>query len=300
MNLYQIDLNLLILFEALYRHKSVSMAAEDICLSQSAFSHGLSRLRKRLGDELFVRVNNEMEPTAFAHELAFHLSPALEQIHMGLNNRLTFDPTTSDIEFKFAATDYTQFSLLPKLVSHITKVAPNIRITVVSSEDKMPVEKLISGELDFVLGFSHEIEKSSTIEYQTWLRDSYCTIARKDHPQLKNGLTLDNFLSLSHVRISPWGEKKGVVDHQLAAQGLSRHVALQLPSALVAPYTVVHSDLILTLPKLIISNIIDELNIDIYAPPITIPEYQLNIYWHKLNARKASHQWLRQLINHYC
>ncbi|WP_299497056.1 LysR family transcriptional regulator [uncultured Shewanella sp.] len=300
MNLYQIDLNLLILFEALYRHQSVSTAAEDICLSQSAFSHGLSRLRKRLGDELFVRVNNVMEPTAFAHDLAYHLSPALAQIHMGLNHRETFDPATSDLEFKFAATDYTQFSLLPKLVSHITKVAPNIRITLVSSEDKMPTEKLISGELDFVLGFSHEVEKSSTIEYQTWLSDNYCTIARKNHPKLKKGLTLEAFLSLSHVRISPWGESKGVVDDQLATQGMSRHVALQLSSALVAPYTVVHSDLILTLPKLIISNIIDELNIDVYSPPIIIPQYQLNIYWHKLNAKKASHQWLRQLIAQQC
>ncbi|MCL1127479.1 LysR family transcriptional regulator [Shewanella surugensis] len=300
MNLHQIDLNLLILFDALYRYRSVSIAADDICLSQSAFSHGLSRLRKRLGDELFVRVNNVMEPTTLAHDLAFHLSPALEQIHMGLNHSLVFDPTTSDIEFKFAATDYTQFSLLPKLISHITKVAPNIRITVVSSEDKMPTAKLISGELDFVLGFSHEIEKSSTIEYQTWLQDSYCTIARQNHPRLKNGLTLDNFVSLSHVRISPWGEKKGIVDHHLATQGLSRHVALQLPSVLAAPYTILHSDLILTLPRLVISNLGKRLDIDIYSPPIAIPEYQLNVYWHKLNASKASHRWLRQLISQLC
>ncbi|WP_298768724.1 LysR family transcriptional regulator [uncultured Shewanella sp.] len=296
MNLYQIDLNLLILFEALYRHRRVSTAAEDICLSQSAFSHGLSRLRKRLDDELFVRVNNLMEPTSLAHDLACHLSPALEQIHIGLNNRLTFDPATSDIELKFAATDYTQFSLLPKLVSHITKVAPNIRITLVSSEDKMPTEKLISGELDFVLGFSHEVEKSSTIDYQTWLKDSYCAIARKNHPKLKNGLTLEAFLNLSHVRISPWGEKKGIVDHQLAALGLSRHVTLQLPSALVAPYTVANSDLLLTLPRLLVSNVADMLDIDIYPPPVDMPQYQLNIYWHKLNASKASHRWLRQLI----
>jgi len=296
-NLHQFDLNLLILFDALYRNRSVSLAADDICISQSAFSHGLSRLRKRLNDELFVRINNVMEPTPLAHQLATAIAPALGQINNGLNNTLEFNPATSDIEFTFAATDYTQFSLLPKLIGQLTKLAPNIRITVVPSEDKIPTEKLINGELDFVLGFSHEIEKSANIEYLTWLTDRYCTIARKNHAQLLNGLSLDTFLQLAHVRISPWGEKAGIVDRQLAALGLKRDVALQLPSVMAAPYTVLNSDLILTLPRLFVSHVSNMLDIDIFEPPLAIPDYQLNIYWHKLNSSKASHRWLRKLIS---
>jgi DNA-binding transcriptional LysR family regulator len=297
MNLHQIDLNLLILFDALYRCGSVSSAANEIHLSQSAFSHGLSRLRTRLSDELFVRINNVMEPTPLAKKLALSIAPALVNIHKGLNDNLVFDPATSDIEFTFAATDYTQFSLLPKLISQLSKVAPNIRLIIVPSEDKIPTAKLINGELDFVLGFSHEEEKSSTIERQTWLQDSYCTIARKKHPQLVAGLTLDTFLSLSHVRISPWGERSGIVDQYLTAQGLRRHVAIQLPSVLAAPYAILHSDLILTLPAVVASHMEKIIDIDIYSPPIAMPEYQLNIYWHKLNTNKASHHWLRQLIS---
>jgi len=297
MNLHQIDLNLLLLFDALYRYRSVSIAASEIYLSQSAFSHGLSRLRKRLADELFVRINNVMEPTPFAHELANHITPALAQLHNGLNNSLVFNPSTSDIELTFSATDYTQFSLLPKLIGHISKVAPNIRITVIPSEDKVPTAKLISGELDYVLGFSHEIEKSSTIERQTWLQDSNCTIARKNHPQLTNGLTLDKFLKLSHVRISPWGEKQGIVDQQLANQGLNRHVALQLPSVMAAPYTIANSDYLLTFPRLMAEHVAKIIDIDTYTPPIVIPDYQLNVYWHKINNNKASHRWLCQLIS---
>jgi len=297
MNLHQIDLNLLLLFDALYRHRSVSIAANEIYLSQSAFSHGLSRLRKRLGDDLFIRINNVMEPTSLAHEISNHISPALAQLHEGLNTSLVFEPATSDIEFTFAATDYTQFSLLPKLISHISEVAPKIKITVIPSEDKIPTEKLLSGELDFVLGFSHEIEKSSTIERQTWLQDSYCTIARKGHSELKNGLSLATFLSLGHVRISPWGEKQGIVDQLLNKQGLSRHVALQLPSVMAAPYTIANSDHLLTFPKLMAEHIAKMIDIEIHAPPIAMPDYQLNIYWHKLNNSKASHRWLTQLIS---
>lgn len=297
MNLHQIDLNLLLLFDALYRYRSVSTAANEIYLSQSAFSHGLSRLRKRLADELFVRINNVMEPTPFAHELANHITPALAKLHNGLNNSLVFNPSTSDIELTFAATDYTQFSLLPKLIGHISKVAPNIRITVIPSEDKVPTSKLVSGELDYVLGFSHEIEKSSTIERQTWLQDSNCTISRKNHPQLTTGLTLDKFLTMPHVRISPWGEKQGIVDQQLARQGLKRHVALQLPSVMAAPYTIENSDYLLTFPRLMAEHVAKIIDIDIYTPPIAIPDYQLNVYWHKINNNKASHRWLCQLIS---
>jgi DNA-binding transcriptional LysR family regulator len=299
MNLHQIDLNLLILFNALYRYRSVSTAANEIFLSQSAFSHGLTRLRARLSDDLFIRINNVMEPTPFANKLAIDIEPALKQLQKGLNNSLTFDPATSDIELTFAATDYTQFSLLPKLIGHISRVAPNIKITVLPSEKQIPTEQLVSGELDFLLGFSHEVEKSSTIESQTWLEDEYCTIARKNHPELKKGLTLDKFLSLSHVRISPWGEKQGVVDQHLTKKGLNRHVALQLPSAMAAPYTVLHSDLILTMPKLLASHMANVIDIDIYSPPLPIPKYQLKIYWHKLNRNKASHVWLNNLISQF-
>lgn len=296
MNLHQLDLNLLLLFDALYRNRSVSKAAEEICLSQSAFSHGLSRLRSRLEDDLFVRINNVMEPTPVAHELALTISPALEQIYNGLNNTLEFDPATSELELNFAATDYTQFSLMPKLIGHISNVAPNIKITTYPSELKMPTAKLASGELDFVLGFSHEIEKSATIEHQTWLQDSYCTIARKGHPALAKGLTIETYLALPHVRISPWGEKQGVVDESLLKLGLKRHVALQLPSVLAAPYTVLHSELLLTLPRLVANQMAQTLAIEIFEPPVNIPDYKLNIYWHKLHANKPSRVWLSKLI----
>jgi DNA-binding transcriptional LysR family regulator len=296
MNLYQLDLNLLILFDSLYRHRCVSKAANEICLSQSAFSHGLSRLRKRLSDELFIRINNTMEPTRFSHELALNISPALDNIRSSLNTHRIFNPKTSDIELTFAATDYTQFSLLPKLIGKINALAPNIKVTVYPCDDKIPVDKLIHSEIDFVLGFSHEVERSATLESQTWLQDEYCTIARKNHPKLRTGLSLDTFLSVSHVRISPWGEKQGIVDDTLKKLGYKRHVTLQLPSVLAAPFTLQHSDLILTLPRVVATQMSHLLDIDIFDPPITIPEYQLNLYWHKLHASKASHRWLSQLV----
>jgi DNA-binding transcriptional LysR family regulator len=296
MDLHQIDLNLLILFDALYRHQSVSLAANEICISQSAFSHGLARLRKRMDDELFVRVNNLMQPTPRALEIALHLNKALPIIHTAINNSDIFDPSSDKSEFKISATDYTEFSLLPRLVGQVNRQAPKVKLTVIGAKASHPLTHLENNEVDFALGFSHEKQESSIIECFTWLTDCYCTVARKGHPALQQGLDLETFLALSHVRISPWGEKQGVVDQVLTQHKLSRHVALQLPSVLVAPHTIINSDLILTMPRLIAEQVAKQVEIDIFTPPIPIPDYHLNIYWHKINSDKASFKWMQSLF----
>ncbi|NQZ81713.1 MAG: LysR family transcriptional regulator [Colwellia sp.] len=296
MNLHQIDLNLLVLFDALYKHRSVSIAADEICISQSAFSHGLNRLRERLDDPLFIRIKNVMQPTTRATQIALKLNQALPTISSALSKNEPFNAKTSTMNFKFVATDYTELSLLPKLIGAINNKAPNISITVLPATEQFPLARLENGEVDFTLGFSHQLEKSSSMESYTWLEDSYCTIARKNHPVLTNGLTIENFLKLPHVRVSPWGEKQGVVDQVLNKMKLQRQVILQLPSVLVAPYTILHSDSLLTIPRRIAELLATQINIELFEPPITLPNYQLNIYWHRLNASKVSYQWLIEQI----
>jgi len=296
MNLHQIDLNLLVLFDALYRHRSVSVAAKEVCLSQSAFSHGLSRLRNRLDDDLFIRINNLMQPTYKAQLIADKLTTALPLLHAALNESMLFDATSSDIEFTFVATDYTEFTLLPRLIAKIQNTAPNIKITVYPARQKLPLLELESGEVDFALGFSHQLDQSKLIEYQTWFSDDYCTIACKENVRLNQGLTLQKFIELPHVLVSPWGEKSGIVDEVLSEMELKRHIALQLPNVLVAPYTVLNTELLLTMPRLMAEKLVDQEPLAIFDTPIKVPDYQLNLYWHKLNNSKASHVWLRNII----
>lgn len=292
MNLHQIDLNLLVLFDALYQHRSVSLAAQKVCISQSAFSHGLSRLRSRLNDQLFVRINNVMQPTPRAIELAGYISCAFPLLEQGLIYSSDFDPSTSDITYRLVATDYTEFCLLPKLMQHLEKVAPNIRLEILPASQLSPNEQLEDNSIDFVLGYTHQTFSSSTVEHFTWLNESYCTMTQKSHVAVNGNLSLDKFLSLSHILIAPWGEKQGVVDQTLAAKKLKRKIALQLPSLFAAPHVVEQTGYLLTLPKLIASQMSEYISCDIYAPPIDVPDYQLNIYWHKLNSERASFKWL--------
>jgi len=296
MKLHQLDLNLLLLFDALYRHRSVSRAANEVCLSQSAFSHGLARLRVRLQDELFIRIDNVMQPTLKANLIAKQLSKALPLMQQALNASSVFDPLTSTLDLTFTATDFTQFSLLPKLIAKVQSLAPSLRLSVKPAAQASAQSLLESGELDFVLGFSHSMQQSKTTAYQTWSTGSYCTIARINHPALVGGLNVERFIELSHVLIAPWGEKQGIVDESLARLGLNRNITLTMPSVMVAPFTIVNTDLLLTVPRVVAEHCATLVDIEIFETPIEIMDYQLDIYWHKLNSASAAQRWICELI----
>ncbi len=296
MDLNRLDLNLLVLFDSLYKYRSVRLASEHMCISPSAFSHGLARLRQSLDDELFVRVRNEMLPTEKADLLAAKVSSALALIREGLASSENFDPAHSDKEFVFAATDYTGLALMPLLMAYLTRMAPNIRIKLVQTSQKVPVPELESGEINFALGFTHNPEAASLILSQPWLTDSYCCLARKDHPDLMGELSLDNFLQQSHILVSPWNETLGIVDQSLGKMGLKRRVGLRVPSVLVAPYIVAETDMLVTIPKRVATKMIEHLPLSLYEVPFQIPDYQLKLYWHKLKSAQPSYRWMKQAL----
>ncbi|GGO64598.1 LysR family transcriptional regulator [Bowmanella pacifica] len=296
MRLQQLDLNLLLLFDALYRHGSVNLAAEELCLSQSAFSHGLARLRQRLDDDLFVRTGKHMQPTPRAIKLAAGLHQALPLLDAALSDNSSFEPLHSKQEFTLAATDYTEFHLLPSLTCQLATLAPGIRLKLLPASRVGAERQLEDSNIDFVLGFTHDDKKYPGVESLSWYQGSYCTLAKAGHPALKKGLDMQTFLSLSHIRISPWGERSGIVDKELHKRGLSRHVAVQLPSALAAAFLAVQSDYLLTLPRHIADTVLKHLDIELFAPPLPIPDYRLKLYWHKVNKDKPAHRWLREQI----
>ncbi|GHF81619.1 LysR family transcriptional regulator [Thalassotalea marina] len=296
--LKQFDLNLLIIFDALYTHRSVSKAAEVLFISQSACSHALNRLRDSLEDPLFVRVNNQMEPTKRAIRLATYVHQALPLITKGLSQHQTFDPKTSSYQFKLMATDYTQYSLLPELAQLFTTF-PKVTLTILPSTQASVEQQLSQENLDFVLGFEHSNFTSSSVAHHTWFSDDYCTIVRQNHPQINGSINLKQFLSAQHIRIAPWGEAEGIVDKVLAKQQCSRHVAIHLPSLLAAPHIVATSDMILTLPRFVAINFSNTLNYQILTPPIELPKYHLNLYWHRTQHGNGAIEWFINLVKSF-
>lgn len=295
LDLRKLDLNLLLVFHALFIHRSVTAAAQALSLSPSALSHALARLRDAIGDELFVRLDNQMQPTLRAEQIAETVSQALAQLSAGLSLNQRFDPASSMRHFVISASDYTAFAILPRLINHLQHVAPHITLRMVNTGQKLAIAELAAGHIDFALGYDEErTPLPAGMEELDWLQDDYVAIASKQHSRIRRKLTLAAYLKARHVVVTPWNESRGVIDYVLDGMALQRQVAVQLPNVLVAPFIIAGGDLVMTLPRLAAVTLAQAADIAIYPAPFAIPPYTLKIYSHSKYARSAAHLWLRQ------
>ncbi|WP_202403355.1 LysR family transcriptional regulator [Pantoea sp. Taur] len=295
--LRQLDLNLLLVFAALYRQRSVTAAANELAFSPSALSHALARLRVSLDDPLFIRQGNAMLPSAKAELLAPGIINALDALVESLNRRNDFDPLTSHQVFRFAVTDYTATALLPTLIAHLQQQAPNVVIKVVYSRGYDAFEDLMAGKVDFAIGFEDEVTTPrrgiNTIEC---FEDNYVVAVRQGHPFIRDALTYEDYLRVGHVVVNPWNEQRGVIDRILDAQGIQRKVVVELPSLMTAPLIIASTDLAIALPQRAVTSLFGAADLKIFPTPFPTPHYALRVYYNPALANSAGHQWLREQI----
>lgn len=295
--LRNLDMNLLLVFDSLYRHGSVTDSANELALSPSALSHSLNRLRVSLGDPLFVRTGGRMTPTAKAENIAPTISGALSSLSVCLHDQDTFTPGKSTGAFTFAATDYTAAVILPALISRINHLAPGITIKLVYSRDFNADEDLLSGKVDFALGFEEEQKLPRRgIEAVTCFTDDYAVAVRQGHPDIKDILTRKQYINAGHVVVRPWAESRSVIDRYLENQQIRRRVMVELPSLMIAPLIVSQTDLVITLPKRGISSVFDMKNLTVFAPPFPTPQYILKAYYSVALGNSPGHSWMREQI----
>jgi DNA-binding transcriptional LysR family regulator len=296
-DLRRLDLNLLLVFDALVRHRSVTLAADELAMSASALSHALARLRDGLADELFVRVGNEMRPTAAAERMMRPVGDALGVLHASLAPVRRFVPAESDRTFVFAATDYTAFAILPAFIARMQRIAPKLRFQVVHSRGRASADELASGRIDFSLGYEEDaLPLPPGVESTDWFSDDYVVIASRQHPSIKRKLSLDQYLAARHVVVTPWNEARGSVDLVLDRLDVARDVAVHLPTVLVAPFIIAHSDLLMTMPRHAALTLQDAAPISLFATPFGMPRYTLKIYQHTRHAGTPAHTWIREQL----
>jgi DNA-binding transcriptional LysR family regulator len=288
------DLNLLIVFDALYRHKSVNKAAESIFISPSAFSHALNRLREVIGDPLFIRMKGEMIPTQKADELAPFIFNSLTMLSKQLFKPEIFDVATSDKTFTIATTDYTAFCVLPPMMQQLREIAPHIKIQIINENKALSFQNLALGKVDAVLGYSEQDEvQHSSVQVDECFSDRYVVIAPKGHYQ---SMALTEYIEAHHIRVSSWGEHNGIIDESLKAIQLDRKIALELPNMMIVPYILESTDLIITLPSKAVEKFKDLHQIDIFRLPLDIPDYKINLYTAANKQKDHSQSWLRHTI----
>jgi DNA-binding transcriptional LysR family regulator len=301
LTLRKVDLNLLLVFDSLYRHGSVTEAASELALSPSALSHALNRLRISLDDQLFLRTRGRMVPTAKAASIAAKISAALASLSSCLHEPEAFEPEKSRETFTFAVTDYTAAVILPALIASVNRLAPGISIKLIYSRDFNADEDLLSGKVDFALGFEEEKKVPRRgIESITCFTDDYVVAVRCDHHSITDCLTQELYLDAGHVVVRPWLESRGAIDRYLESQQIRRRIVVELPSLMIAPLIVSRSDLVITLPKRGISSVFDMKDLVVFPPPFPTPQYILKVYYTPAIGNSARHIWMREQILQVC
>jgi DNA-binding transcriptional LysR family regulator len=297
-NLAGVDLNLLVLFDALMAERNVTRAASRVGLTQPAASHALARLRDLFGDALFVRTPKGMAPTALAVEAAGPIRSALDQIREVLASEQAFDPARSDRIFTVGLSDYAAFLILPGLLERIQGSAPNVRLVVRNTNHVSGLSMIDSGDVELIIGNFPDppLHMSEDFLYM----EAFVCAGRRDHPDIADKLDIDAYLGLRHLHVSLKGEPQGYIDDILRSRGMHRNVAVTVGHFLIAPFLLASTDAIATEPRRILEPLAEMLNLKIVSPPLDIPPFKVTQIWHKRCDSDPGHNWLRNRVRDIC
>ena len=293
MNVKDIDLNLLRVFDAVLRERGVTPAASRLGLTQPAVSNALARLRALFGDALFVRTPAGMDATPFARGVAEPVRQALALLESALAHGPGFDPASATRAFRFYMSDLGQVEFLPPLVERVQKAAPGVRLEAVAADLQHIGDALGTGALDLAVGFLPAL--GPPIGRRALFRDPYVCLMRAGHP-VGPKLTKRKFLEASHVLVTYRGGGHRVIEEALERAGATRRIALRVPHFTVVPMVLERTDLILTLPARVARVYERQGSFKALPPPVPMPPAEVAVHWHERFEADPGNRWLREQV----
>ncbi len=294
MNVHDVDLNLLRVFDAVLYERGVTPAATRLGLTQPAVSNALARLRAVFGDALFVRTAAGMDPTPFARELAEPVRQALALLESALAHGPGFDPASSTRAFRFYMSDLGQVEFLPPIVERVQSAAPGVRLEAAAADLEHIGDALGGGALDLAVGFLPGL--GAPIKRRVLFRDPYVCLMRAGHPALAGRLTRKKFLDASHVLVTYRGGGHRVIEEALERAGIARRIALRVPHFTVVPMVLERTDLILTLPARVARVYERRGSFRALPAPVPIPPAEVAVHWHERFESDPGNRWFREQI----
>jgi len=283
----RIDLNLFVVFDAIYREKNVTRAASQLNLTQPAVSNALSRLRQSFDDPLFVRTPNGMSPTPVADGAIADIRKALELMRNTVDVQARFNAEKSQTVFHLGMNDLAEALLLPKLHESIRRDAPNVSITSYYVARENAAQELKAGKIDLLLDAPVNNARGLLLEPLKEL--PYVLAMRRGHPLAKQKISLDDYLFADHIHVSSRRKGRGQVDLALNRVGKQRRIAVRIQIYLVAAKIAQETDLLWTTPKVLAST----LNFHTTPLPFSVDPLLWNLYWARSTEEDPANRWLR-------
>ncbi|RMN03310.1 LysR family transcriptional regulator, partial [Pseudomonas savastanoi] len=288
------DINLMVVFETLMQERNVTRAAEKLFLGQPTISAALNRLRNLLNDPLFIRVGHRMEPTARAHEILKHLTPALDAMSTALSLTTDFDPSVSKMTFRIGLTDDVEFGLFPAMLKAVREEAPGV-VIVVKHVDYLNIsEVLMSGDITVGVCLTRELPANAK---RKTLRNVQPRLVRADKP--RSPMSIDEYCSRPHVVVSHVASISSFADEWLTALGRKRQVVLSVPQFATLPALMAGTDMISGLSDYA-AKAMSALGLLYDEPlPFPTPGLDLSMTWLRVMDSDPAERWLRSRIEEF-
>lgn len=293
MALNRLDLNLLHVFDTIYREGSLTRAARALHLTQPAVSHSLSRLRDHFDDPLFTRQGNQMIPTPLARRFLESMRPGLNQIQGAVNQFHAFDPASQRKTYSLGLRDILESTFLPQLME---RLVPYPELEVVSQRvARRDMEtQLAAGKLDFAVDVLLPV--SNQTSHQLLRQDRLVVVARSDHPLTREPLKMADYLAARHVLVSSRTEGPGIEDFELSRLGVQRDIRLRCQHYFAACRVAEGTDLLLTMPETYARILTERANLTLMDPPAQLPSIDVHLYWHKAYEKEPALIWFREQL----
>jgi DNA-binding transcriptional LysR family regulator len=292
-NLRGVDLNLLVVLDALLRERHVTRAARSVGLSQPAMSSALARLRSVFKDELLVRTAIGMRPTPRAETLIEPVRQAISQIERVLASDRRFDAARSERRFTIRLSDLLSYLLLPRLIAEIAQAAPRISLDVKHLSPVQTIDALERGEIDVAVSMG--LEHTGTIHRQVLFEDQMVAVMRSTNPLAHGKLTLERFLAARHLKVSMAPTDTRFADDVLSRSNTERDVALNVPHWLLVPHALATTDYLAVMPGAFAAAVQTKALL-VRELPFASKSFDWCLYWHRRHQDDPANRWLRERI----
>ncbi len=294
MNIKNFDLNLLVVFRALFEERNVTRASKKVGITQPAMSNALNRLRYLIKDELFIRGPKGMRPTPRANELSLPINSALNALEVSLSS-INFDPLTTKKMYRISISDDVAPLILPNVVSFLEKYSPNSSLCVSTEQGNEAIKLLDNNEIDFAIGRFESV--SNRFGMVNLFTEKYVCMMKKDHKFAKEKkLSIDQYLKSKHLRVAPMDAPISPIDRSLGQIDLEREIFVRIDLVTLAPLIIKNTDLIITLPSKTAQRMAKNYNFSIVELPIDLEIRQTRLLWHKELTNHPAFDWIRNQI----
>lgn len=294
MHISRVDLNLFIVFAAIYEEGSVTRASQKLNLTQPAISHALGRLRQMFDDPLFERQGHSMVSTPLARSIIDPVRQSLRGFEVTLNKLDRFDPATTSRQFNVAVRDVLESTVLPPLMKRITESAPSVDIAAYQTERRELESELAAGTLDAAIDVL--LPLSSEILQARIDMDTTVVLAHKNHPFVRGSLDLETYLQQDHILATSRRKGPGFEDFELSRLGLQRRIRLRCQHYFAACRVVSQTNLLLSMRERYARVANKQFGNQILPFPLELPSVDVHLYWHKNVDGDPANIWLREQI----